>query len=263
MCRLLVYWGEQPKDLSYFLVNAPNSLIKQSYADDTGRPNPDGWGMAYYIDGELDIVKMPNPAYDDTHFRFLARHVNANVLFAHVRRKSYGVVRYENTHPFKKDEWVFMHNGNVPRLAEIKAYFDKQTPLEAEFQPAGETDSEYIFMQLLNRFQRLGVQTAEERFQVVREFLLEIEGLTPREEQHQLALNIFLTNGEQFFAYRRNRTLMYTRFTKGWLLATEATDKKFNWQGIKDGIFLVGPRPGELQFKPVRQRHRKSVRQNV
>ncbi len=263
MCRLLVYWGEQPKDLSYFLVDAPNSLVKQSYADDTGRPNPDGWGMAYYINGELDIVKMPNPAFEDTHFRFLARHVNANVLFAHVRRKSYGVVRYENTHPFKKLDWVFMHNGNVPRLDQVKAYFDERTPLGNDFQPVGETDSEYIFMQLLNRFQQFQAQTVEERFDIVKEFLLEIEAITPREEQHHLALNIFLTNGQQFFAYRRNRTLMYTRFTEGWLLATEATDKKYKWRGVKEGTFLVGGEPGDLQFRPARQRQRSSVRQNV
>ncbi len=263
MCRLLVYWGSEPKNLSYFLVDAPNSLVKQSYADDTGKPNPDGWGMAYYINGELDIVKMPNPAFEDTHFRFLSRHVNANVFFAHVRRKSYGVVRYENTHPFKKDNWVFMHNGNIPQLDRVKEFLEAEVPLKEDFQPVGETDSEYIFMQILNRFHQEDARSVDERFHIIRELMFQIESVVPREEMTKLALNIFLTNGNHFFAYRRNRALMFTRFLDGWLLASEATDKKNQWEDIGEGIFIIGEQPGKLVFKKARTKSRSAVRQNA
>jgi len=263
MCRLLVYWGSKPKDLRYFLVDAPNSLIKQSYTDDTGKPNPDGWGMAYYIDNELDIVKMPNPAFEDTHFRFLSRHVQANVFFVHVRRKSYGVVRYENTHPFQKDEWVFMHNGNVPRLDGVKEFLESHTPLDKSFQPQGETDSEYIFMQILNRFNLHQARDVEARFTIVRDLMFDIESIIPREETVKLALNIFLTNGEHFFAYRRNRTLMYTQFPDGWLFATEATDKQHSWHNIGEGTFIIGKQPGDIIFRKARTKSRSTIRQNV
>ena len=46
----------------------------------------------------------------------------------------------ENTHPFQQDSYIFCHNGTVK----------EQLPINGEFKPQGETDSELLFLYLLS-----------------------------------------------------------------------------------------------------------------
>ncbi|NOX38675.1 MAG: class II glutamine amidotransferase [Calditrichaeota bacterium] len=247
MCRFLAFWGKKARRLDYFLIDAPNSLNHQSAGDSSGRPNPDGWGIAYFSDHRPDIIKMSNPAYEDPQFRFIGRQISARILFGHVRRKSYGDVCYENTHPFVKKGWLFMHNGNIPDLEQVVQILQEEVVLPEEYRPKGQTDSEFLFSYVLYLFEIKRAHSVEQKFQILKDIILRIESITPREKFDQLALNFVLANTENLFAYRRNRPLYYRIWGDGILLASEPVDRSPHWQSVEDGSFIVGSKPGEIQ----------------
>jgi glutamine amidotransferase len=137
MCRLLgLHGGETPVRATFWLLDAPASLVEQS------RRNPDGYGIATFeTDGSVDIDKGELAAFEDERFASEARSECSTVYVAHVRYASTGPVAYENAHPFDMHGRVFAHNGVVQGLDTI----------DAELRPEiaglirGQTDSERLF----------------------------------------------------------------------------------------------------------------------
>ena len=109
--------------------------------------NPDGWGVAHWLDGGPKIEKSPEPGWNSADFLRVSENLVSELLIAHVRKARHPpIVSQENTHPFVHlccgRAWVFAHNGLV---AEV---FDR--PLaESSCSPLGATDSEFAFCQLL------------------------------------------------------------------------------------------------------------------
>ena len=260
MCRFLAFWGKEARRLDYFLIDAPNSLNHQSAGDSSGRPNPHGWGIAYFSDQQPDIIKMSNPAYEDPQFRFIGRKISARILFGHVRRKSYGDVCYENTHPFVKKGWLFMHNGNIPDLDRVIEKLQRYVTLPREYHPEGQTDSEFLFSYVLYLFEMKKARGVEQKFTILKDIIFRIERMTPREKFPELALNFVLANTDHLFAYRRNRPLHYRLWGGGILLASEPVDCSSHWREVQDGSFIVGNTPGEVRViadpDPQRVNHR-------
>src|SRR5439155_16487291 len=100
------------------------------------------------------VVRSLTPAHGDGEFEKLSQYVTAQTVVAHVRKASVGRVAEENTHPFQRGPWLFMHNGTLPE-------WEKNRPrLEALIAPAlreklrGETDSERCFLLFLTRLMR-------------------------------------------------------------------------------------------------------------
>jgi glutamine amidotransferase len=109
--------------------------------------NPDGWGLAWWRDGQSRIEKSPEPGHRSERLRHLAHEVVSGMVLAHVRKATFPAAPGPlNTHPFAHDccerEWVFAHNGMVPAIVA------RPCPL-ASCRPDGETDSEFAFCQLL------------------------------------------------------------------------------------------------------------------
>lgn len=109
--------------------------------------NPDGWGVAYWLDGQPRIEKSPEPGWNSESFLHVADNLVSDLMIAHVRKARHPpTLSLENTHPFVHlccgRAWVFAHNGLV---AEV---FD-QPLAESSCSPLGATDSEFAFCQLL------------------------------------------------------------------------------------------------------------------
>lgn len=155
MCRLYGYLSEQPTRIECGLVCSQNSILRQSIEDRRGLPNPDGWGLAYYVDGKPHLRRKAASASRDPGFPASATRIYTNALVAHVRRASVGNVSLANTHPFRAGRWVFAHNGTIPGFEAVQRRMKPETPTSLLRLRRGTTDSELCFLWLLGRLERV------------------------------------------------------------------------------------------------------------
>jgi predicted glutamine amidotransferase len=136
MCRLFgLHAGREPVDATFWLLDAPGSLLKQSHR------NPDGFGLGTFEpDGRPDVDKAPLAAHVAEQFAREAREECSTTYVAHVRYASVGELTLENTHPFVLDGRIFGHNGIVGDLELVE---EQLGDLRDEL--LGTTDSERLF----------------------------------------------------------------------------------------------------------------------
>ncbi len=91
------------------------------------------------------VFKNVDPAWNDTNLRELAAQVSTPLFFAHVRASTGTPVQRSNCHPFRHDDWLWMHNGAVFGFHELKR--DLVFAVDPSLYPdiEGSTDSEVLF----------------------------------------------------------------------------------------------------------------------
>ena len=96
MCRLFAMSaGRQRVRATFWLLDAPDSLARQSRAE------PDGAGLGVFSGDETpSVYRTVLSAYADSQFAAEAREVESKTFVAHIRYASTGAVALENTHPF-------------------------------------------------------------------------------------------------------------------------------------------------------------------
>src|SRR5512139_2863733 len=104
MCRLFGVVSRHVEPHPEPLATAPKSLAALS------PEHPHGWGIAVHDGRAWSIHKSPTCARGDARFHELARDARGRVLVAHVRKATVGKTGLQNTHPFRRDAWVFAHN---------------------------------------------------------------------------------------------------------------------------------------------------------
>ncbi len=183
-------------------VRAEVSFSLAELAEHGGRsaPHRDGWGIAYYEDGEIRLIKESGAAATSPCIRFIEqRHVSSDAVIAHIRRATEGNVTLRNTQPFARElggaMHVFAHNGDLPGI-----FRDDHFSFE-RFHPIGETDSEVAFCCLLERIAPLfgGEQPAplEARLDVFARFAADLAALGPA--------NLLYCDGTTIFAHSHRR----------------------------------------------------------
>jgi predicted glutamine amidotransferase len=147
MCRWLAYSGT-PIRLEELLVKRDRSLIDQSLHSREGATttNGDGFGVGWYQDGEPPrLYRSTHPAWNDGNLREIAAAVSSPLFFAHIRAATGTAIQETNTHPFRHDNWLWMHNGLIrefPRVRrELVLAIDDSLFTSIE----GTTDSETMF----------------------------------------------------------------------------------------------------------------------
>lgn len=150
---------------------------------DPGDPNKDGWGIAYYSDGDAIIVREPEPAADSEVIRFIEGYnLRSTIVLSHIRHATQGGRALKNTQPFGRElggrMHVFAHNGD---LGDIRT----RPGMEAgSCRPIGDTDSELAFCVLLDRMRPLWLRDGcvpplDERLDVLSEFATVLRSLGP------------------------------------------------------------------------------------
>ena len=124
MCRFVAYLGE-PILAEDLLTKPENSLIHQSYhAKEMDEPlNGDGFGMGWYhkqIRAEPGLFKSITPAWNNDNLKINAGIIKSNCFFAHIRAATEGGISLENSHPFRYNQYLMMHNGGIHNFKEIK-----------------------------------------------------------------------------------------------------------------------------------------------
>ena len=200
MCRLLGIVSAAPYDFNLVLCEAPRSMVKLS------REHRDGWGMATHAGTagtDWSLHRSTLTASDDPTFSELAHQTQGRITIAHVRQKTVGPVRRENTHPFQRGNWVFAHNGTVKDVTWLREQVSELRLGEIR----GDTDSELFFAFLLSRLDAAELTTAPvgpATDEVIRSALLEA---TARSDFG--SLDALLSNGEALYVARFGRPLFF------------------------------------------------------
>ena len=155
--------------------------------------NADGWGLGWYPDQSLAVVKEPVRWQTSPYSGFLETYPNlqAPIYIAHVRHKTTGgAATHADTHPFGRElagrDFCFAHNGT------LEGTF-WELPL-GRFRPVGNTDSEYLFCYLLEEVaQRPHLLAEEEDWRWLANKLAALN--------HWGKLNCLLCDGRRLFCY--------------------------------------------------------------
>jgi predicted glutamine amidotransferase len=88
----------------------------------------DGWGIVIGKSGKMSFYKKAIACWEDPKYLEYFD-IDADFLLLHARKASPNVsVNYSFTHPFRKDNWFFCHNGTVkdfvkPNTSDSKTFF--------------------------------------------------------------------------------------------------------------------------------------------
>jgi len=196
MCKLLGIYANKDVDFHFSLKGTNKSLRAQS------EENPDGWGVAIFSEaGKATLTKAPRKAGADELFNQRAGSGFGRLLIAHVRKATSGNNRYENTHPFEIDGWVFAHNGTIHDKAALESYV---TPRLANA-IKGDTDSERYFALILSQFETDRVRPRSEGSKVLESLAVSVHRV--RDLVGGNGLNFLLSDGEHLYAYKNRRPL--------------------------------------------------------
>jgi glutamine amidotransferase len=199
MCRLVGIVASENTAFGVCLKGAPRSLAQLS------REHPDGWGVGIFERPRASwlVHKGTARASEDSRFHEIATRSAGHVLVAHVRQKTVGRTRIENTHPFHRDGWLFAHNGTVKATDVLRSGASKARLSEVE----GDTDSELLFAHYLTRLDEAGLtKLGDEASRAAATSIIERASRRLR-EQNIGAFNFLLSDGATSYAHRFGRSL--------------------------------------------------------
>ncbi len=197
MCRLLGIVSSEPTDFSLVLTDAPRCLATLS------QDHPDGWGVAVHNGAQWHVHRGTERASEDTRFYEVAAQARGHALVAHIRQKTVGPTRLENTHPFSLDGWVFAHNGTVNRTELLRAGASPARLAAV----TGDTDSELLFAYLLTQLEACdALVVADEPSRVRATEALERAANELRTAEVG-AFNFLLASEDVLFAHRFGRSM--------------------------------------------------------
>jgi glutamine amidotransferase len=213
MCRWLAYSGS-PLRLEDLLYRPEHSLIDQSLHSRLGATttNGDGFGVGWYTDGDPGPATFHEvgPAWGDRNLRSIASHVQSPLFFAHIRASTGTPVQQSNCHPFRHENWLWMHNGAIRDFIKVKR--DLILAVDPELYPMieGSTDSELMF------FLALTLGLADDPPAAVARMVGLVEA-TGRKHgvEHPIQMTVATSDGARLWAFRysserESRSLFYS-----------------------------------------------------
>lgn len=212
MCRWMAYSGD-PLLADEMLFRPQHSLIDQSLHSRMGATttNGDGFGIGWYGDGPTPaLFKAIEPAWNDRNLRELSSQIKTRLLFAHIRASTGTPVQRSNCHPFRHNNWLWMHNGAIRGFSEIKR--ELMLAVDPSLYPdiEGSTDSETLFFLALT----FGLQDDPAR--AVQRAVGLVEEVGRRHGvEHPIQMTVATTDGSSIWAFRYSseglsRTLFYS-----------------------------------------------------
>jgi predicted glutamine amidotransferase len=147
MCRWMAWLG-QPLLVEELLFKTQHGIVDQSLHARMGAEptNGDGFGMGWYGVGEgPGVYRSITPAWADANLREFAAHIESPLFLAHIRAAIGSPVQQTNCHPFRHENWLFVHNGYVADLDRLRR--DLMLAVEPSRFAAveGSTDTEVVF----------------------------------------------------------------------------------------------------------------------
>jgi glutamine amidotransferase len=137
---------------STVVLDAQHSLVAQSLNSPLGAEtvNGDGFGLGWYPTGappksQPAIFHSIEPAWNDINLRELTNAIESPLFFSHVRAAATPPVQQTNCHPFRHENWLFMHNGGLADFHKTKRELTFAVDPSLYPNMLGTTDSEVLF----------------------------------------------------------------------------------------------------------------------
>jgi predicted glutamine amidotransferase len=147
MCRWMAWFG-QPVLIEELLFKTKHGIVDQSLHARMGAEptNGDGFGLGWYGGGSGPAVyRSVAPAWGDANLRELAGHVESPLFLAHVRAAIGSPVQQTNCHPFRRGDWLFVHNGYLAEFHLLRRELMLAIDPELFGDVQGSTDTEVVF----------------------------------------------------------------------------------------------------------------------
>ncbi len=211
MCRLFGFRSTIQSQVHRSLVAADNALGQLSDM------HPDGWGVAYYVDGAPHVTRSPVSAITDQIFHRVSGIVASETVIAHVRRATVGALSVLNCHPFQYGRWTFAHNGEIHEFETHRARVRSEVAPRLRRYILGETDSEAAFFLFLTHLSRFGPLSnrfgVEEVVEALRETVAQIRDLCDGADPGSQALLTFIvTDGSTMAATQGGKELHWSTY---------------------------------------------------
>jgi glutamine amidotransferase len=108
--------------------------------------NGDGFGLGWYGTGEgPGVYRSVSPAWGDANLRELAAHVESPLFMTHVRAAIGSPIQETNCHPFRRGNWLFVHNGFIADFHLLRRDLMLAIDPELFANVQGSTDTEVVF----------------------------------------------------------------------------------------------------------------------
>lgn len=205
MCRFTLYLGNETS-LCSLITEPEHSLIKQSFnSKERIEPlNGDGFGVGWYIDNDPNPARFRDttPAWNNYNLFDLSRATKSRCILAHIRAATQGFsVTKTNCHPFKFNNFLMAHNGNISNFSKIKRHLLNRLDDELFNQISGNTDSEHFFA-LYSQIFKDNYNANKSKLENMTETLnTALAELTQLAEQYtpdrRVSLNCAITDGKQ------------------------------------------------------------------
>lgn len=252
MCRFLAYNG--PSTLMHdFLFDHSYSLVNQSKRARMRHDpvNGDGFGVGWYPEHDDRIpgaFVSIEPAWSNRNLQEIAAKIPTRHFFAHVRDATPGMpVSQANCHPFKAEQWLWMHNGYLGEFAKCRRLLLSSLSDAAFHFIKGNTDSEHVFALFLDKLKQQGGTSGGD---ILAALTASIQGLDKIRQEagctSEAHLNFALTNGQTSLYSRlalqtdqAPPSLHYRENSDSLVVASEPLSEEDDWQQVENGQVLI------------------------
>jgi predicted glutamine amidotransferase len=261
MCRWIAYRGETTA-LEHYVTEPEHSLVSQSIhaLESMSSTNGDGFGLGWYGQHpEPGLYREVRPAWSDENLRYLCRHLQSHLFFAHVRAATGTPITRPNCHPFACGTWMFMHNGFVGNWSRLRRSVESLIPDKLYPARIGTTDSEAIFLAILGAGIERPVTAAET-------VLHTLSGLVNETQPgDRFRFTAALSNGKDLYAFRyavndHANTLYYRESERGIVIVSEPLDSdRNNWVTVPENHVVVALAGERARIVPLFHRHQEAA----
>lgn len=234
MCRHLAWLGA-PRTLASLVLDAPYSLLRQSYAPREqrhGTINADGYGVGWYapdVRPEPARVRRGQPIWTDQSFASLAPLVSSGCVLAAVRSATAPFpVDEAGAAPFTAGPWLFSHNGALDDFAAHTVVLRELLPAAAAATVETPSDAALLWALTRHRLEQ-GASLGDALASVVTDVTAVTTG----------RLNLLLTDGRSVAATTYGDTLVTRREADGVLVASEPVDDGPGWERVPEASLVV------------------------
>jgi predicted glutamine amidotransferase len=253
MCRWIAYRGETIP-LEQYVTAPAHSLVVQSQRalESTAATNGDGFGMGWYGEHpEPGLYREVRPAWSDENLRYLCRHIQSHLYFAHVRAATGTPITRPNCHPFACGRWLFMHNGIIGNWARLRRRAEALIPDEFYGSRIGTTDSEAVFLAIL------GAGGDKDPLGATARVLTSLtEMVSSKGYREPLRFTAALANGRDLYAFRyaandQANSLYYRESGDNVVIVSEPLDtNRTHWKQVPPGHAIVAREGERLTLEP-------------